>query len=208
MSELGGLRTDEVNADDVVPNLVIKDNDFRAEDGSDGGEKNEKRGRMTPLHGKLLRLGLTDHVQAIRDEGHYALVPELYLNDARGGGHQFRNIAWCHMMAWIALHKEVPVRPTSGKAVDMHSIRALGSSLYAKANASDLMRADVMGHARIGTNAIHYPKRMESDGMDQALAEYRAFMSDHIELFTRYLDAYPVRSLPLPHRSRAGKPRT
>lgn len=208
VSELGGLRTGEVNVDDVVPNLVIKDNDIRAEDGSDGGEKNEKRGRMIPLHGELLRLGFTDYVQAIRDEGHDALFPELYLNDARVGGHQFRNIAWCHMMTWIALHKEVPVNPTSGKAADMHSIRALGSSFYAKANAPDLMRADVMGHARTGTNALHYSKRMESHGMDQVLAEYRAFMSDHIELVTQDLDAYPVRLLPLPHRSRAGKPRT
>ena len=206
VSELGGLRADEVNVADVVPNLVIKDNDIRAEDGSDGGEKNEKRGRMIPLHGELLRLGFTDYVQAIRDEGHDALFPELYLNDARVGGHQFRNIAWCHMIAWIGLHKEVPVNPTSGKAADMHSIRALGSSFYAKANAPDLMRADVMGHARTGTNALHYSKRMESHGMDQVLAEYRAFMGDHIEVVTRSLKTHPVRLLPLPHRARTGKP--
>lgn len=207
VSELGGLRADEVNVDDVVPNLVVKNNDIRAEDGSDGGEKNEKRGRMIPLHGELLRLGFTDYVQAIRYESHDALFPELYLNDARVGGHQFRNIAWCHMMTWIGRHKEVPVNPTSGKAADMHSIRALGSSFYAKANAPDLMRADVMGHARTGTNALHYSKRMESHGMDQVLAEYRTFMNDHIETVTRDLESQSVRLLPLAHRSRTGKPR-
>lgn len=54
MSELGGSRADEVNVDDVISNVLVKNNDIRAEDGSDGGEKNEKRGRMIPVHGELL----------------------------------------------------------------------------------------------------------------------------------------------------------
>lgn len=144
-------------------------------------------------------------MRAVRDEGNDALFPELYLNGARIGGHQFRNIAWCHMMTWIGLHKEVSVHPTSGKAADVHSICALGSSFYAKTNAPELMLADVMGHARTRTNALYYSKR--THGMDQVLTEYRAFMNDHLELVTRDLDAHPVQLLPVPHRSRIGKPR-
>jgi len=207
VNEVGGLRTDEVNIDDVVPNPVIKDNDIRAEDGVDGGEKNLTRGRMIPLHSEIMRLGFADYVRAIRTEGHAALFPELYLNDARVGGHQFRNIAWRHMTAWIGLHMEVPTNPSSGKGADMHSIRALGSSFYAKANVPDFMRADVMGHARTGTNALHYSKRTESHGVDQVLSEYRAFMAEHIEVATDQLKPRPVQLLPLHHRSRTGKPR-
>lgn len=56
VNEVGGLRTDEVHIDDVTPSIVIKDNDVRAEDGVDGGEKNESRGRMVPLHPEIMQL--------------------------------------------------------------------------------------------------------------------------------------------------------
>ena len=207
VNEIGGLRVDEVHTDDIVPSLEIKNNDVRAENGIDGGEKNVNRGRMIPLHGELLRLGLLEYVEAIRAEGHRELFPELYLNKARVGGHQFRNIAWRHMVDWVGEHMTIPINPTSRKAADMHSIRALGSSFYAQANAPDLMRADVMGHARTGTNALHYSKRVETHGMDQVLAEYRAFMADHIEIATDDLVPFPIELLPLRHRSRTGKPK-
>ena len=207
VNEIGGLRADEVHIDDLVPHLVIKDNDIRAEDGVDGGEKNFSRGRMIPLHSEILRLRFADYVRAIRAEGHTALFPELYLNEARVGGHQFRNIAWRHMMAWIGLHMQIPTNPSSGKCADMHSIRALGSSFYAQANVPDLMRADVMGHARTGTNALHYSKRTETHGVDQVLGEYKLFMAEHIDVATDHLIARPVKMLPLNHRSRTGRPR-
>ncbi|MDQ0564981.1 hypothetical protein GRI55_09485 [Erythrobacter citreus] len=207
VNEIGGLRVDEVHIGDIVPNLEIKNNDVRAEDGVEGGEKNVNRGRIIPLHGELLRLGFSDYVEAIRSEGHRELFPELYLNGARVGGHQFRNIAWRHMVTWIAEHMNVPTNPTSKKSADMHSIRALGSSFYAQANAPDLMRADVMGHARTGTNALHYSKRVETHGMDQVLAEYRDFMGSHIEVATGDLLKMPIKLLPLRHRSRTGKPK-
>lgn len=154
-----------------------------------------------------MRLGFADYVGAIRAEGHRELFPELYLNRARVGGHQFRNVAWRHMMSWINHHMNVPTNPTSKKSADMHSIRALGSSFYAQANAPDLMRADVMGHARTGTNALHYSKRVETHGMDQVLAEYRNFMANHIEIATDMVERRPIRLLPLRHRSRTGKPK-
>lgn len=201
------LRTDEVHLEDAVPNLVIKNNDLRAEDGVDGGEKNIKRGRMIPLHNEILRLGFAEYVQAIRAEGHAALFPELYLNEARIGGHQFRNIAWGHMRDWIGLHMPIPVNVMSGKQADMHSIRSLGSSFYATSEAPDLMRADVMGHARTGTNALHYSKRTKTHGVDKVLAEYKAFMARWTDVATDHLQPKPVKLLPINHRSRTGKPR-
>ncbi len=207
LNEIAGLRTDEVHIDDAVPNLVIKNNDLRGEDGVEGGEKNIKRGRMIPLHHEILRLGFAEYVQAIRAEGHTALFPELYLNQARIGGHQFRNIAWGHMRDWIGLHMPIPVNVMSGKQADMHSIRSLGSSFYATSEAPDLMRADVMGHARSGTNALHYSKRTKTHGVDKVLAEYKAFMARWTDVATSHLQPHPVKLLPINHRSRTGKPR-
>jgi integrase len=207
LNEIAGLRTDEVHIDDAVPNLVIKNNDLRAEDGVDGGEKNIKRGRMIPLHDEILRLGFAEYVQAIRAEGHTALFPELYLNEARIGGHQFRNIAWGHMRDWIGLHMPIPVNVMSGKQADMHSIRSLGSSFYATSEAPDLMRADVMGHARTGTNALHYSKRTKTHGVDKVLAEYKAFMARWTDVATGHLQPHSIKLLPINHRSRTGKPR-
>lgn len=207
LNEIAGLRADEVHIDDVVPNLVIQDNDIRAEDGIEGGEKNENRGRMIPLHEEILRLGFLDYVRAIRAEGHAALFPELYLNEARIGGHQFSNVAWRHMRAWIGLHMTIPSNRFTGKLADMHSIRSLGSSFYAVEDVPDLMRADVMGHARTGTNALHYSQREETHGADQVLAEYKRFMAKRIDLATDHLQPRPVKLLPINHRSRTGKPR-
>ncbi len=206
LNEIAGLRADEIYVDDAVPNIVIQDNDVRAEDDVDGGEKNEDRGRLIPLHPELLRLGFLDYVKAIRAEGHRELFPELYLNEARIGGHQFRNIAWRHMAAWIGLHMTIPVNKV-GKFADMHSIRALGSSFYAKADVPDFMRADVMGHARTGTNALHYSKRSDTHGVQQVLSEYLAFMVQHTGVATADLATHPVRLLPINHRSRTGMPR-
>ena len=207
LSEIAGLRADEVHVDDAIPNIVIQDNDVRAEDNVDGGEKNEDRGRLIPLHPELLRLGFLEYVKAIRAEGRRELFPELYLNEARIGGHQFRNIAWRHMSSWIGLHMKIPTNKI-GKSADMHSIRALGSSFYTKAEVPDFMRADVMGHARTGTNALHYSKRSDTHGVQQVLSEYLAFMVQHTGVATANLSPHPVRMLPINHRSRTGRPRT
>ena len=122
-----------MNIDDVIPNLVVKDTDVRAEGGIDGGEKNENRGRLIPLHSELLHLGFLDYVRALRVEGHKELFPELYLNKVRVAGHQSRNIVWRYMSDWLGLHMTIPANPASGKKADMYSIRSLGSSFYAQA---------------------------------------------------------------------------
>jgi len=207
LNEIAGLRADEVIFDDIVPHVVVQDNDIRAEDGIDGGEKNEYRGRAIPLHKEILRLGFIEYVCAIRADGHAALFPELYLNEARIGGHQFSNIGWRHMRAWIALHMPIPMNRFTKKLADMHSIRSLGSSFYAKPDVPDFIRADIMGHARTGTNGLHYSQREDTHGLDQVLSEYRAFMEQHTDVATDQLQPHPVKLLPINHRSRTGKPR-
>ncbi len=207
LNEIAGLRADEIFLDDPVPNLKIDDNDLRAEDGVPGGTKNAHRRRRIPVHGEILRLGFANYVKAIRAEGQAALFPELFLNEARIGGHQFRNVAWRHMVGWIGLHMEIPCNEHSGKIADMQSIRALGSSSYAESSAPDMVRADVMGHARTGTNAKHYSKRIESHGLYQVLGEYRDFMTAFVTVTTDHLQPRTVRLLPINHRSRTCRPR-
>ena len=48
-----------------------------------------------------------------------------------------------------------PANERGGQDPDIHSIRSLGSSFYEVDGVNEIMRADIMGHARQGTNAKH-----------------------------------------------------
>lgn len=204
--ETAGLRVDEVVIDTCVPYFEIKDNDVRGRDGELAGEKRLARRRKLPLHDELIRLGFLDYVAAIRDEGHVALFPELYLFDGKRGGAQFYARAWTHMVNWIGDHVPLP-RNRDGKGPDMHSIRALGSSFYEVDGVNEIMRADVMGHARTTVNGISYSKRVATEGLDTVLAERKAFIAKYVPALTTAIAASPIRLLPLEERSRVGSGR-
>lgn len=201
--EICGLRADEVNIDHDVPHFIIKDNDIRGRDGELAGEKRVARRRALPLHPELIRLGFLDYVRAIRKEGHAALFPELYLHSAKRGGAQFYGRAWVHLFHYIADRIPVPVNE-AGKGPDIHSIRSLGSSFYEVDGVNEIIRADIMGHARSGTNAKHYSKRIETEGLDVVLAERLNFLMKYVPVLTENVPARPVRLLPLQDRSRVG----
>jgi len=109
------------------------------------------------------------------------------------------------MFAWLEQRMPIPTAP-SGKRADMHSIRALGSSYYSQDGVLDHMRADVMGHARTGTNALHYSKRWETEGRDKVLREYREFIEKYTTVVTGHLQPAPLNMLHTNHRSRCGAP--
>lgn len=110
------------------------------------------------------------------------------------------------MVDYIA--DRMPLPPTSNsKGADIHSIRSLGSSFYEVDGVNDILRADVMGHARTGTNAKHYSKRIQTEGLDVILRERRAFMERYVPIITGHLEAAPIRLLRLDQRSRVGSPR-
>jgi hypothetical protein len=75
----------------------------------------------------------------------------------------------------------------SGKGADIHSIRAVGSSFYEVDGVNEILRADVMGHARTGTNAKHYSKRIQTEGLDVVLRERREFMERYVPNITSHL---------------------
>lgn len=95
----------------------------------------------------------------------------------------------------------------AGKIPDIHSIRSLGSSFYEVDGVNEIMRADIMGHARQGTNAKHYSKRMQTEGLNVVLAERLDFLKRYVPEITSQLTAAPIRLLPMEHRSRVGSGR-
>ena len=201
--ETTGLEVADVVTDHAVPHFHIRDNLTRGRDGETAGEKRRARRRVLPIHDELRRLGFLDYVEAIRAEGHTALFPELYINAEKRGGAHFYERAWQHMVTFIGASMPLPTNP-AGKGPDIHSIRALGSSFYEVDGVNELMRADVMGHAREGTNGKHYSKRMATEGLDIVLAERCAFIERYVPTITGCIQPRPIRLLPLDKRSRVG----
>lgn len=201
--ETCGLEVADIVADHANPHFHIRDNLTRGRDGETAGEKRRARRRVLPIHRQLIRLGFLDYVEAVRAEGHTALFPELYINAEKRGGAHFYERAWQHMVAYIGASIPLPTNP-SGKGPDIHSIRALGSSFYEVDGVNELMRADVMGHAREGTNGKHYSKRMATEGLDVVLVERRAFIERYVPTITDDIEFHPIRLLPIEKRSRVG----
>lgn len=204
--EICGLEVADIELDHETPYLHIRDNFTRGQDGEKAGEKRAARNRHLPIPRELIRLGFPDYVRAIAAEGHTALFPECYVAAKKRGGAFFYERAWTHMVDYIAAH--MPLPPSSnGKGADIHSIRSLGSSFYEVDGVNEILRADVMGHARTGTNGKHYSKRMQTEGLDVILRERLEFMERYVPIITGHLDRAPLRLLPLDERSRVGSPR-
>lgn len=204
--EICGLEIADVIVEHETPHLHIRDNFTRGKDGEKAGEKRTARNRYLPIPRELIRLGFLDYVRAIAAEGHVALFQECYVATAKRGGAFFYERAWTHMVDYIADRMPLPPAP-NGKGADIHSIRALGSSFYEVDGVNEILRADVMGHARTGTNAKHYSKRMQTEGPEVILRERREFMERYVPVITAHLERAPIRLLPLEQRSRVGSPR-
>ncbi|WP_324751194.1 hypothetical protein SH591_07555 [Sphingomonas sp. LY54] len=204
--EICGLEVADVTSDHLVPHIDIRDNLTRGRDGEKAGEKRAARRRKLPIHPELIRLGFLDYVKAIAAEGHVALFPELYLFEAKRGGAQFYDRAWRFMVEWIADRLTLPVND-QGKIPDIHSIRSLGSSFYEVDGVNEIMRADIMGHARQGTNAKHYSKRAKTEGLDVVLVERFEFLKRYVPVITSELRAAPIQLLHIDQRSRVGSGR-
>ena len=204
--EICGLEVADVTIDHPVPHFDIRDNLTRGSDGEKAGEKRVARRRTLPIHPELLRLGFLDYVKAIRTEGHAALFPECYQFDAKRGGAWFYDRAWRFMVEWIADRVPLPTND-KGKIPDIHSIRSLGSSFYEVDEVNEILRADLMGHARQGTNGKHYSKRMQTEGVDVVLAERLEFLRRYVPVITDHLKPAAIRLLPIEARSRVGSGR-
>lgn len=205
-NEIAGLKCDEIEFDCSVPFIIIQDNDLRGLEDELTGEKTPASGRMVPIHDELLELGFKSYVAAIQAEGHDALFPELYSNAVKRGRDHFYAVAWKHIFEWI--DQRMPsIISKVGKKSDMHSFRSLGSSFYSLKGIPEHILADLMGHARTGTNALHYSNRWETHGRDAVLSEVKELMTEYVANVTANLPRVVPNLLPLAHRSRVGMPR-
>lgn len=170
------------------------------------GEKRPARRREIPIHPELIRLGFLEYVGKISRDGHTEVFPELYLQKSKRGGAQFYFRAWTHMVDWIEDRMAIPI-DENGKKTDIHSIRALGSSFYEVEGVNPIMRADLMGHEREGTNARHYSKRINSEGLTVVLGERLQMLCKYVPVITEHLSKAPIKLLPLDERSRVGSGR-
>lgn len=204
--EICGLETVDVFIDAPIPYIFIRNNKTRGIDGEMAGEKRPARRRKIPLHPELLRLGFLDYVEKLRLAGHGEVFPELYLQPKKRGGSQFYYRSWTHMVEWISDRMPIPTYE-NGKKADIHSIRALGSSFYEVEGVNEIMRADLMGHAREGTNAKHYSDREGAEGTAVVLTERLQMLRKYVPVITDHLNAAPIRLLPLDDRSRVGSSR-
>ena len=206
VAEICGLEVADITTEHATPYIHIRDNFTRGQDGEKAGEKRAARNRYLPVPAELIRLGFLEYVRAIASEGHVALFPECYVAEKKRGGAFFYERAWTHMVDYIGDRMALPPE-SNGKGADIHSIRSLGSSFYEVDGVNEILRADVMGHARTGTNAKHYSKRMQTEGLDVILRERRDFMERYVPVITAHLQPAPIRLLPLDQRSRVGSPR-
>ncbi|MDE0878870.1 MAG: hypothetical protein OSB00_09455 [Sphingomonas bacterium] len=204
--EICGLEVADVIGDYETPYLHIQDNMTRGHDGEKAGEKRAARNRRLPIPRELIRLGFLDYVHAIAAEGHTALFPECYVAEKKRGGAFFYERAWRHMVDYIADQMLLPPA-SNGKGADIHSIRALGSSFYEVDGVNEILRADVMGHARTGTNAKHYSKRELTEGLEVILRERLSFIERYVPVITDRLRPAPIRLLPIELRTRTGSSR-
>jgi len=201
--EICGLELADVFPEAKIPYIWIRDNKTRGEDGEKNGEKTPFRNRHIPIPQELTRLGFLEYCAKIKSEKHTAVFPELYVNSVKRGGGLFYDRSWQHMVKYIDAHIPIPVTE-EGKRSDIHSIRSYVSSCFQQDGMNADIRADLMGHARTGTNGKHYAKRVQSEGLDVVLAEYRAVMEKYIPNITSAVEAHPIRLLPLKKRSRTG----
>ena len=201
--EICGLEVADIFEDHPVPHLEVRDNLTRGTDGEMAGLKNSNRHRKIPIHPEIIRLGFLDYVRAIAKEGHTAVFPELYLIESKRGGAFFYDRAWRHMVDWIEGRMELPAA-TARERAGIHSIRALGSSFFERADANPTLKRDLMGHSREGTDEKHYSKRIQSEGMDVVLLERLEFILKFVPIVSEQLRAEKIRLLPLNSRSRVG----
>lgn len=134
IGELAQLKTNDINHIDGVPLLHI----------TDAGEgqrvKSSASVRSIPIHPELIRLGLLEYVQAIRDEGHTQLWPILRKDTERPG---------LNLSNWfgefrrsIGLTERYP---------DFHSFRHLARTRMARAKISEKVMDAITGHETQGS---------------------------------------------------------
>lgn len=123
--------------------------------------------RVVALHPELVRLGLTDYVNALRDAGHERLFPELPHNRLKGYGK--------YAGQWFNEHflgKKLKIERNG--TLSFHSFRHTFLTACDRINMPDRMRDELAGHGRgDGTGHATYIKDRSADEQISILEKVR-----------------------------------
>lgn len=184
--EICGLELADIERHDGAWHFSVRPNATRR-------LKNAWSARLLPVADELIRLGLTDYIEALRAEGETLLFPELRAESGIGTmGDAFYKTVWTKCAAQLPFLK---------KGMAVHSFRhTLATGLKAVSVAEDV-RADVLGHRITNETGGRYSKASDLDMLRVAV--------NKIPIVTDHLVAAPVTLLPALVRKgrKARKPR-
>lgn len=136
VSELAQLRCQDVDADGVVPTLLITD------EGENMSTKNEYRERKLPIHSELIRLGFLEYATTIRNSGTKSLWPALPLRKDKPGG---------YFSEWFGEIRKAP--PLNfGRHPDFHCLRHTARTAMAEAGFADSVKDRITGQTVKGSD--------------------------------------------------------
>ncbi len=135
--------------------------------------------RKLPFANELVRLGLPNYVEALRDAGETLLFPELASESGKGtmGDAYYKRV-------WSKMAKSLPFL---GGGQGIHAFRHTAIDSLKGAKISEAVAADFAGHALNGETAGRYSKA------HIALLKEAA---DAIPKVTKFLDPFPTTLLP------------
>jgi len=127
-----------------------------------GKLKTEARERTVPMHSELVRLGLVDYWQRVRDAGHVRLWPAVPLNPAK------RSIYFSNWWGTFRKPGGIELLP------DFHTFRHTArTALGGAAGATDKVKDTITGHTTTGSaGATVYTHAMSAD-MQRAVEAMR-----------------------------------
>lgn len=134
IGELAQLRTEDITTVGGVPLLRITNS------GDGQRVKTEASNRSIPIHSELLRLGLLEYVQAIKDAGHDRLWPMLKADADRPG---------LILSNWFGQYRR-SIGLTE-KYPDFHSFRHLVRTRMSRAKIPDKVQDTITGHETQGS---------------------------------------------------------
>lgn len=163
ISELAQLRTCDISTLDGVPMLTITDTGEGQHVKSDAGH------RSIPIHSELVRLGLLEYVQAIREAGHDKLWPMLSIDPERPG---------LYLSNWFGEYRRSA--GLTERYPDFHSFRHSVRTRMSRAKILEKVQDAITGHETQGSVGT---KVYQDVGLEERLEAIQAI-------------SYPALSLP------------
>lgn len=147
LSEVCAATLDEIDANPKRPQFDIADTEVREVKSAAGA-------RRIPIHPELIRLGFLDYVAELRRRGETLLFPDLR---ARGANTPLGNLFdkyWSQI-----LDHALPNARKEKKT--FHSFRRMLNTAIANAREPDVLRKEMLGHAKTDVNEISYTDELE-----------------------------------------------